>query len=135
MIRKMVNLTKAEREQKVRTTANHLLYALRFLREKILNATVNEQNMGVTFRFTEFASYMIDNSPEFVSHRESLRNTYGQPFPKSYYLNSKRSYIQTLINELVVKSYISMVGYTPSLKNKSTNTMLYRINTWDVKAK
>ena len=128
----MVNLTKAEREQKVKTTANHLLYALRFLRDRIRNSAVDEKNAGVTFRFTEFASYMIDNSPEFVSHRESLRNTYGQPFPKSYYLNSKRSYIQTLINELVVKSYISMVGYTPSLKNKSTNTMLYRINTWDV---
>jgi len=130
----MVNLTKEQREQKSKSTAHHLLYALRFLREKTQNSIPTEKLEGVTFRFTEFANYMLDNSPEFITHRESLRNAHGQPFPKSYYLNSKRTYLEHLLNELIIKGHVSMAGRVQSERNPDTVTMLYRIDAWEIPA-
>src|SRR4249919_1350199 len=130
----MVNLTKQQREQKTKSTANHLLYALRFLRERMQNASPTENMDGVTFRFTHFANYMLDNSPEFINHRESLRNAHGQPFPKSYYLNSKRTYLEHLINELIIKGYVSMAGRVQSERNPDTVTILYMIDKWEIPA-
>jgi len=132
----MVNLTKQQREQKTKSTANHLLYALRFLRERIQNTPPIEKNSneGVTFRFTQFANYMLDNSPEFINHRESMRNIHGQQFPKSYYLNSKRTYLEHLLNELIIKGYVSMAGRVQSERNPDTVTILYRIDKWEIPA-
>ena len=131
----MVNLTKQQREQKTKSTANHLLYALRFLRERIQNAPPpTEINKGVTFRFTQFANYMLDNSPEFINHRESMRNAHGQQFPKSYYLNSKRTYLEYLLNELIIKGYVSMAGRVQSERNPDTVTILYMIDKWEIPA-
>jgi len=130
---KMVNLTIEQREQKKKSTAEHLIYAKEFLKQKIKNATVVERNTGITFRFTEFANYMIENSPEFVKDRHSLRNSEnGQPFPKSYYLNSRRTCIEHILNQLIIQKYVSMRGLTKSTRNPEVSVMLYNIDVWDI---
>jgi hypothetical protein len=128
----MVNLTIEQREQKKKSTVQHVIYALEFLRHKIKSATVVERNAGITFRFTEFANYMIENSPEFVKDRESMRNATGQPFPKSYYLNSRRVCIEHILNQLIILKYISMRGLVPSTRNPEVSVMLYNIDVWDI---
>ena len=129
----MVNLTLAQRDQKKINTAKHLEYALDFLRHKLRNATVAERNAGVVFRFTEFANYLVDNSPEFIKDRKNMYNEEtGESFPKSYYINSRRVRIMHILDQLIIKKHVSMRGRVPSARDPGVSVMLYSIDAWDI---
>ena len=130
----MVNLTKNQREVRDKSLADNMQYALDFLRQKLTSVDPLERKEGVTFRFSEFANYIVDKSPEYRQMRHASRNTMtGEYIPKSYFINSYRTRLQHLLDQLIIKEYVRMTEPVTSKRNPEISTRLYKIDAWKIR--
>jgi hypothetical protein len=107
-------------------------------RRDILRWYIGSVNKGQPieeFRHRELGYWLLDNHPPF-------RNQFaGSHIPKSYRLHSKRTYIQSRLDELIELKLIEEKGTVKAEKNKEVDTPLYsftqfgKIFAWLLEAK